>query len=118
MNRSKVFLTIGFIAAILGLALACIAGIFLQSNGIVILVLLILGIVFGAFSVNTKELILVLAAAIALIVVGTAGFEPLNDIFNGFGDAINSIINYMAGFAAPAAVIASVRALISVAKNP
>ena len=118
MNRSKVFLTIGLVAAILGLALACIAGIFLQSNGIVILVLLVLGIVFGAFSVNAKELSLVLAAAIALIVVGTAGFEPLNDIFNGFGDAANGIINYMARFAAPAAVIASVRALVSVAKNP
>lgn len=108
----------GFIAAMVGLALAIIAGIFLQSNGIVILVLVILGIIYGALSVNTKEIMLVLAAAIALIVVGTAGFEPLNDIFDGFGDALNGIINYFARFAAPAAVIAAVRALIDVARNP
>jgi hypothetical protein len=109
---------IGFIASMVGLVLAIIAGIFLQSNGIIILILIILGIIYGALSVNTKEILLVLMAAMALIVVGTAGFEPLNDIFDGFGDALNGIINYFARLAAPAAVIAAVRALVDVARNP
>lgn len=109
---------IGFIAAMVGLALAIIAGILLPSDGIVILALIILGIVYGALSINTKEIMLVLMAAVALIVVGTAGFEPLNDIFYGFGDAFNGIINYLARLAAPAAIIAAVRALVDVARNP
>jgi len=109
---------IGLAAAILGLLLAFFAGIFLRSNGIVILILMILGILYGAFNVSSKEIMLVLVAAIALIVIGTAGFEPLNDIFSGFGDALNGIINYFARLAAPAAAIAAVRALIDVAKTP
>jgi len=116
--KKDVLQKIGFVAAMLGLALSFIAGIFLQSNGIVILVLIILGIVYGALSVNAKEIMPVLMAAIALIIVGTAGFEPLNDIFNGFGDAVNGMINYSARLAAPAAVIAAVRALVDVARNP
>ena len=117
MNRSKVFLTIGFIAAILGLVIAVFAGIFLPSDGIVIFILVILGIAIGAFSVNSKEIILVLLASIALIAVGTAGFDPLNDVIYGLGDALNGIVNYLARLMAPAAVIAAVRALIDVVKN-
>ena len=118
MNRSKVLLTIGFIAAILGLVLSFFAGIFLPSHGVVILILVILGIVIGAFSVNAKEIMLVLVASIALIAVGTVGFDPLNDIVYGMGDALNGIVNYLARLMAPAAVIAAVRALIDVVKNP
>lgn len=116
--KKDVLQKIGFIAAMAGLALSLIAGIFLQSNGIVILVLILLGIIYGALSVNVREITLVLLAAIALIIVGTAGFEQLNDIFDGFGDALNGIINYMARLAAPAAIIAAVRALVDVARNP
>jgi uncharacterized membrane protein len=109
---------IGFIAAMVGLALAIIAGIFSQFNGIVILVLVILGVIYGALSVNTREIMLVLVAAVALIVVSTAGFDPLNDVFQGLGDAVNWIVTYMGRLAAPAAVIAAVRALFDIAKSP
>jgi hypothetical protein len=109
---------IGFTAAMVGLVLAFFAGIFVPYNGIVVLVLMILGILVGALSVNTREIILLLVASIALIVLGNTGFNPLNYVFDDLGNAIDSIVNYFAKLMAPAAVISAVRALIDVAKNP
>ena len=105
---------IGMIVLIAGLALAFFAGIFLQSNAVVIIILMALGIVIGAFNITTRELITMMIAAIALIVVATAGFETLNELVIGLGDAVNGIINYLARLMAPAAVIAAVRIFIIV----
>jgi hypothetical protein len=117
MNKStnKTLIMIGFIAAMAGLALAFFAGIFAQSNAIVILILMVLGIIVGALSVSRKEIVPLLVAAIALVVVGTAGYEPLNNMVSGLGNVINAMINYAARLMAPAAVISAVRELIYVA---
>jgi hypothetical protein len=51
---------------------------------------------------------------VALIVVGTAGFDPLNDLISGLGTTVNEIVYYLARLMAPAAVIAAVRTLMRV----
>jgi len=112
---NKTLIMIGFIAAMVGLALAFFAGIFAPSNAIIILVLMVLGIIIGALSVSRKEIVPLLVAAIALVVVGTAGYEPLNNMLSGLGDVVNAIINYLARLMAPAAVVSAVRELIYVA---
>lgn len=113
---SKTLNLIGLIAFIVGLVIAFIAGIIWPSNAIVVLILMILGIIIGALNITTKELIPLLVASAVLIIVGTAGFEPLNDIFLGFGDMVNGVINYMARLIAPAAIITAIRQLVIVGR--
>jgi hypothetical protein len=107
---------IGMIFLIAGLALAFFAGIFLQSNALVIIILMILGIVIGSLNLTSRELTTMIIAAVALIIVATAGFEMLNELVIGLGDAVNGIINYLARLMAPAAVIAAVRLFIMVGR--
>lgn len=107
---------IGTIVLFVGLTLAFFAGIFLQSNAVVVITLMVLGIIIGALNVTAKELTSMIIAAIALIVVATAGFETLNEIFMGLGDAVNGIINYLARLVAPAAVIAAIRQFIIIGR--
>lgn len=112
----KILNRVGLIVFIAGLVIAFIAGIIFPSNAIVILVLMFLGIIIGALNITSKELIPLLIAAAALIIVGTSGFEPLNEIFIPLGDMVNGVINYIARLMAPAAVIAAVRQLIIVGR--
>jgi len=105
---------VGFIVFILGLLLALVAGIVAPANGTVILVLVILGIIVGALNITTAEIVPLLVAAIALIVVGTAGFDPLDKLIGGLGSVTNEIVYYLARLMAPAAVIAAIRALVVV----
>ena len=105
---------VGFIVFILGLLLALVAGIVAPANGTVILVLVILGIIVGALNITTAEIVPLLVAAIALIVVGTAGFDPLDQLIGGLGSVTNEVVYYLARLMAPAAVIAAVRALVVV----
>jgi hypothetical protein len=112
----KILNRIGLIFFIAGLVIAFIAGIILPSNAIVILILMLFGIIIGAINVTSKELIPLLIASAALIIVGTSGFEPLNEIFIPLGDIVNGIINYIARLMAPAAIIAAVRQFIIVAR--
>jgi hypothetical protein len=113
---SKARRIIGTIVLFIGLALAFFAGIFLQSNAVVIIVLMVLGIIIGVFNITNRELTSMVIAAVALIVAATAGFETLNEIANGLGDAVNGIINYLARLMAPAAVIAAIRQFIVVGR--
>jgi hypothetical protein len=107
---------IGMIVLFAGLALAFLGGIFLQSNAVVIIILMLLGILIGALNITSRELTTMIIAAIALIVVATAGFETLNELLIGLGDAVNGIINYLARLMAPAAVIAAIRLFIKVGR--
>jgi hypothetical protein len=115
-SENRVRRIIGMIVLIAGLALAFFAGIFLQSNAVVVIILLALGIIIGALNITFRELTKVILASVALIVVATAGFETLNELVIGLGDAVNGIINYLARLMAPAAVIAAVRLIIMVGR--
>ena len=105
---------IGFLVFVAGLLLALVAGIVAPANGTIILVLVVLGIIVGAVNIITREMLALLVATVALIVVGTTGFDPLNELIGGLGTTINEVVYYLARLMAPAAVIAAVRTLVRV----
>jgi hypothetical protein len=105
---------IGFMAFIVGLVTALVAGVLAPGSGAVILVLVILGIIVGVFNITTRDTIPLLVSAVALVVVGNIGFVPLDQLIPGLGTHINEIVNYLARLMAPAAVIAAVRTLVNV----
>ena len=110
----KVMQLIGLIAFTAGLVLAIVAGLIAPENATVILILVILGIIIGLLNITARDFIPLSVAAIALIVVGTAGFSPLDQLINGLGSHINEIVQYLARLMAPAAVIGAIRALINI----
>jgi len=131
---------VGFLAFISGIILAIIAGIVVEPRTIisvdptiiegpakhpstvatVVLILAILGIIVGVLNITAKEVLLLMVAAIALIVVnssgigGFQGFDILDKLVRGLGTTITDVLNYFGRLMAPAAVIAAVRALFAV----
>jgi hypothetical protein len=104
----KVLPKIGFICFIVGLVLAIVFGIVSPSNSSVILALVILGLVVGFLNVTSKEVMTLLLAVVALVVVGGV-FEPLKAL--GIGSVLNNILKMIAIFMAPAAVVVAIKAL-------
>jgi hypothetical protein len=108
---------IGLLAFFGGMILAIVGGIGYQEYGTITLTLVVLGIIVGVLNITGKEVLPLLIAAIALIVVGlTKGFLPLDDIGGEAGTKINAIVAYLGTFIAPAAVISAVRAIWAVAR--
>lgn len=109
---------VGWLAFFVGFILSIIAGFVSRDNGTIVLILFILGIIVSVLNITAKEVVTVLVAAIALIVIGagTGPFSPLNDIIRGFGDALNGIVDYLARFMIPVAVISAIRAILAVGR--
>lgn len=88
-----------------------------DSRGYVTLVMLILGAIVGLISITTKEVKPFLLATIALMVarigVGTTAdvWEPLGRVHMLLPYWATEILNYIVAFAAPAAVIISIRSI-------
>jgi hypothetical protein len=108
---SKALGIIGFIAFVLGLVIAIIAGALGWQYDWVILVLVLLGIIIGALNISSKEMIPLLLATIALIVVGGV-FAPIKTL--GIGSILDGILSLVATLMAPAAVIVAIKALWAV----
>lgn len=70
----------------------------------------------GLLNITETEVQPLLLAAIALIVVGTATFAPLNNIIRPVGTWIDDIVKYFAVFMTPAAVISAIKVLLAVAR--
>jgi hypothetical protein len=104
---------IGFLAFLIGIILAIVAGIFWPENTIVILILLILGIIIGFLNVSDKETLPFLVATIALIVVGGV-FAPITAL--SIGEILDQILRLVAALMAPAAIIIAVKSLYTLAK--
>lgn len=105
------FLVGAIIAIIAGLATGAITG---STAGAVSALLVVLGIIVGLLNISEKETTPFLVAAVALVVSGTAGFSaiPL-----GIGNIINSIVQNLAIFVAPAAVIVALKAVYALASS-
>jgi hypothetical protein len=108
----------GFVAFALGLLIALVVGIINTvvpigpaGQSAIVVVLVILGIIVGALNIVTREIIPLLLATVALIVVGGV-FAPLTAL--GIGSVLDNILKLVATLVAPAAVIAAVRALWAV----
>ena len=105
---------IGFAAFIVGMVIAIVAGIMIalgQQWDWVVLVLVLLGITIGVLNITSKEIIPLLLATIALVVVGGV-FAPIKTL--GLGSILDSILSLVATLMAPAAVIAAIKALWAV----
>ncbi|MDD5082890.1 MAG: hypothetical protein PHU08_05900 [Dehalococcoidales bacterium] len=98
----------------IGLVLAIVAGLVAPGSATVILALVMVGIIVGILNITARDFAPLSMAAIALIVVGTAGFDPLDQLVSGLGIHVNEIVQYLARLMAPAAVIGAVRTLINV----
>jgi len=109
--------TIGLLAFLGGMILAIVGGIWYHDYGSITLALVIMGILVGLLNITGKEVLPLLIAAIALIVVGlTKGFAPLDDLGGHAGTRLNDIVAYIAIFITPAAIISAVRAIWAVAR--
>jgi hypothetical protein len=111
MSKAKILGMIGFWAFIIGLVISIICGIIAPADPIVILILVILGIIIGFLNITAKEIVPLLLAVIALVVVGGV-FEPIKVL--GIGKILDQILKLIAILMAPAAVIAAVKALFAV----
>jgi len=87
-------------------------------NGWVTLIMLILGVIIGLTSITEKEVTPFLIITIALIVASIANvWSPLSNIHELLYYWATAILNYIVAFAAPAAVIIAIRALLPIAKE-
>jgi hypothetical protein len=108
---------IGGLAFLIGFILALLSGFIWRDNGGIILTLVVLGLVVAVLNITAREVVTVMVAAIALIVAGNlSAFTPLDKLINGFGTSLNDIVNYLAVFMVPVAIISAVRAVIATAR--
>jgi len=80
--------------------LAILAGVFWKDIASISLILVILGIIVGVLNITDRDIMPFLIAAVALVVVGSGSFTILNEI-----------VNYIARFMVPAAIISAVRSM-------
>ncbi len=108
---------IGGLAFLVGFIMALVDGIVARDNGGIVLGLVILGIIVAVLNITAKEVVPIMIAAIALIVAGGANiFTPLDSLAMGLGKAFNGIVNYLAVFMVPVAIISAIRAVYALAR--
>jgi hypothetical protein len=80
--------------------------------------MLILGIIIGLASITAKEVTPFLIATIALIVAASANvWAPLTRIHGLLYYWVTAILDYIVAFAAPAAVLIAIKAVLGMAKE-
>ena len=110
----KVMPLIGLLAFVIGILLAVVFGIFPfgeEVTNVVIVILLLLGVIVGMINITAKEIIPLLIAAVALVVVGRV-FEPITTF--GIGHILNNVLILISTLVAPAAVIAAIKIIVNV----
>ncbi|MFX0107900.1 MAG: hypothetical protein ACFE7R_06435 [Candidatus Hodarchaeota archaeon] len=89
-----------------------------SNDGIVLFVMLVLGVIIGLTSITAKEVTPFLTATIALLVAYAAnvwaGLWYIHPLIFFWATAI---LTYIVAFAAPAAVIISIKSVLSMAKE-
>jgi len=107
MNYDK----LGAWAFILGALTAVLASFVTADTGLLKPILVVLGIIIGLLNINDKDITHFLVAVIAILVVGNANFDAVPVA----GNLIKKTLQNIVVFVAPAAVIAAVKAVYSVA---
>lgn len=113
MRKGGIRGIVGFWALIAGLIICLVAGIVSPHNTPVSIVLIVLGVIIGFLNITSKEMMLFLVAAIALVVVGNA-FSVVTML--NIGTALGGILSYIATLVAPAATVVAIKALWAVGK--
>ena len=82
--------------------------------------MLIAGVLIGLLNITAKEAPVVLAAAVALVVLGiwgnTYAFLPVYNLSQGLGENVMGIVDCFAILMAPAAIIVAVKAVLATAR--
>ena len=109
----------GQYAFIVGIILAILVGLVSKAvakyEGVIVLVLVILGLVIGFLNITEKEMTPFLVAAIALIVTGTASNSLI--VIPAIGTYLSVIIRNIAVLVTPAALVVSLKAVNALAKD-
>ncbi|MBW2972380.1 hypothetical protein KY359_05065 [Candidatus Woesearchaeota archaeon] len=108
---------VGHFAFVGGILIAVIAGLLQTTSIFFAFSILLLGVVVGFLNISAKEVTPFLVAAIALLLAGSADFQMLNIIFNPLGTVLTSLFTYIKLFVAPAALVVSIKSIISLARN-
>ena len=116
-NAPTVARSLGGVSFAVGFTLAVLAGWLWPQNGWLSAIVVLLGLVVGMLNITGREVIPFLVATVALVVIGQGNiFESLNDFAGGLGTTLDGIVNEIALFAAPAAVVNAVRVAIALAR--
>lgn len=105
--------TIGRWAFLVGIALAILAGLFSLTGWWVPIVLLVLGLVIGFLNVTGKESTPFLVAAVALMIVGSAGLG----VFGTLGSIVEAILKNIVAIVVPAALIVALKSVVTITKS-
>ncbi|RLI98400.1 MAG: hypothetical protein DRO99_00840 [Candidatus Aenigmatarchaeota archaeon] len=109
---------VGGWAFILGVLVAIIAGLAAGAvamyAGWITLLLVVLGLVVGLLNVGDKDVQGFLIAAIALMAVGTANLAAIPYV----GIYLASIVQNVAAFVAPAALVVALKEVYNIARKP
>ncbi len=109
---------VGGWAFILGVLVAIIAGLaagmVVMYAGYITLLLVVLGLIIGFLNIGDKEVQAFLVAAIALMAVGTANLSAIPYI----GMVLSYIVQNIAAFVAPAALVVALKAVYNIARKP
>ena len=109
-------------AFIMGVLVAVLIGLFSSAlssdtKGWLVLVLVVLGLVVGLLNVTEKESTPFLIAAAALLITGTTGDTLKVISFGGIGNYLSGIVQAIAVFVTPAAIVVALKAIQSLAKG-
>ncbi len=107
---------VGGWAFIIGALVAVVLGAVPRTAGTtwVVALLLILGVVVGALNVSEKEIVAFLVACVAFLVAAPAFGAAVSSVVSGFY-WLDRILSHLAVFVLPGALIASVKAIFSLA---
>ena len=108
---------IGHFAFVGGVLLAIIAGLLQTTSVFFYLGLVVLGVIIGFLNINAKETTPFLVAAIALLMAGTADFQQLDRLFAPLGTVLNSLMEFIRIFVAPAAIVVGIKSIIELARD-
>jgi hypothetical protein len=108
---------VGELAFLAVVVIAILAGLLNAGGGTITLLLVVLGLIVGFLNVSEKETTPFLIAAVALVVAGTANFGAIDQVVNPLGTIINSVLNNIATFVAPAAVLVALKAVYALASR-
>lgn len=115
---------VGHYAFLIGVLLALVLALFStslsnQASSVMMLSLIVLGIIVGFLNITAKEMTEFLVAAIALIVMASVSsmLVVVDRYVPGLGTLLQSILNYIAIFVAPAALIVALKAIVELAEK-
>ena len=107
-------------AFIIGVIIAIVVGLFSSNLGVntegwLVLLLVVLGLIVGLLNVTEKETTPFLVAAAALLITGTAGNTLA--VIPTLGSYLQGVVEAIAVFVAPAAIVVALKAIQSLASE-